>query len=484
MINSRSGTSPRAALPIDDIQALVGSGMPSLPYGCYWLLHVDDAQLACLWLQRLLASGLLKTVADLGKRGDGSIDELISVAISYAGLLRLGLQQAIDYPFPSAFTEGMGNPARARAFGDDLGTDWRWSDVNLPERAPAQVQAHILLAHFHRGTPSAAAMKLLADASLSAAGIHIVGRLNTNPDCYTSSATTGETVVTEPFGFRDGIAQPVLRGLRESVRDALALKRLGKRYADRVVAPGEFLLGHENEYGDLAYCPDVVGWKANGSDTLPAARFAANGSYLAVRQLQQDVDGFRAFDKANPPRCPGAPSLAEQMVGRFRDGRPLVNEPFAGVDLDDFRYRMVDQSGFQCPRAAHIRRANPRDLLGLNEADGVAASKRHRLLRRGRAYREQGSQGLLFIALNADLERQFEFVQQRWLGNRSFGDVADSDEPFSQIQPPHSFSTQALPIGQRHEGLNRYVQPIGGGYFLLPGLAALQFIAGGPRSIA
>src|SRR6185437_15811430 len=64
--------------------------------------------------------------------------------------------------------------------------------------------------------------------------------------------------------------------------------------------------------------------------------------------------------------------------------------------------------------------ANPRDSLNPGSQDQIDISNRHRIIRVGRKYEpaKGGKPGLLFICLNGDLERQFEFVQQTWvLGN-------------------------------------------------------------------
>src|SRR6185295_4057772 len=62
-----------------------------------------------------------------------------------------------------------------------------------------------------------------------------------------------------------------------------------------------------------------------------------NGSYLAVRQLEQGVDAFRDLceregDRLKPSFPEGvkaepADFIAAKMVGRWRDGSPLVRYP-------------------------------------------------------------------------------------------------------------------------------------------------------------
>ena len=38
-------------------------------------------------------------------------------------------------------------------------------------------------------------------------------------------------------------------------------------YDDRVVAPGEFILGYRNEYDELTYCPNLEAWTGDAEHT-------------------------------------------------------------------------------------------------------------------------------------------------------------------------------------------------------------------------
>ena len=169
----------------------------------------------------------------------------------------------------------------------------------------------------------------------------------------------------EPFGFRDGVAQPVIRGLRDE--DGKNPKRVrreaGPLYEDRVVAPGEFVLGYRNEYDELTYCPDVEHWAESGHATHPGGRFTLNGSYLAVRQIEQNVDAFNALKAAS-----GGEAICEKLVGRLTNGLPLSWKGDRSIAVSDskadaFRYQVEDANGFMCPIGAHIRRMNSRDSL-------------------------------------------------------------------------------------------------------------------------
>jgi deferrochelatase/peroxidase EfeB len=166
----------------------------------------------------------------------------------------------------------------------------------------------------------------------------------------------------------------------------------------------------------------------------------------------------------------------------------------------------TDPDGLACPVGAHIRRANPRDSLDMPPSRSVLVSRRHRLIRRGRkflsptptldqspnppsaisffelckavAYVGNAEQGLFFIALNADLRRQYEFVQQLWINDPSFNGLDNDRDPLiGDNSTDGEFTIQAEPINRHLRGLPRFVTMKGGGYFFLPGIRAIRFLA-------
>jgi putative iron-dependent peroxidase len=447
-----------------DIQAILATGFTPFRHGAYRLLQVTDAGKARRWLHDVLAAGFVKSVKHVG-RDDSKLDQpyqhdqLAMLAFSHAGLAAFGLAASGDFPFPTPFVRG---PRQAPAPGD-----WPRSD-----------EVHVLLAHY-QDRPGDGDALLRPDGDRH--GLRVRAEITTCPS-YIDPGPDGRS--TEPFGFRDGIAQPFIDGLRRP--------RIPP-HPDDVLAPGEFILGHRNEYGELAYCPDVAGW--NGG---PGRRFAMNGSYLAVQQIVQHVRSFREFEAAQSPAGRDQPTLTEKMVGRRKDGKPLVACPVAQNPADParshFRYRVDDFDGLQCPRGAHVRRANPRDMLGWDVESGISTAKLHRLLRRGRVYGGKPggpnadlptrdgdpgpAEGLFFMALNADLERQFELVESRWLVNRRFADLADEDDFAGSSPKVRAFTAQGLPTGQRHDDLSPFTTLVGTGYFFVPSLGALAFMAG------
>jgi deferrochelatase/peroxidase EfeB len=298
------------------------------------------------------------------------------------------------------------------------------------------------------------------------------------------------------------------------------------------VAPGEFVLGYPNEYGRYTTRPLIDPKEARLASLLPNAEdnpslkdLGRNGSYLVIRQLHQDVPGFWQFmDKATGSDPEKREQLAANMVGRERSGSPLVPldaKPIPGISREDhgnhFTYEL-DPSGHRCPLGAHIRRANPRTgdfppgvtglitrlrkMLGFGQnrpdEDLIASTRFHRLLRRGRSYgpilspedavkpdAPAAERGLQFITLVANISRQFEFVQNAWSMSTTFGGVQQERDPVIGVrQPlPHGEATDNFnrpdPNGPRQKtcSLPQFVTVRGGGYFFMPGLRALQFIA-------
>jgi deferrochelatase/peroxidase EfeB len=113
----------------------------------------------------------------------------------------------------------------------------------------------------------------------------------------------------------------------------------------------------------------------------------------------------------------------------------------------------------------------------------IEITKRHRILRRGRPYERQHpsdptkqEKGLLFIGLCADLERQFEFLQQSWITSPAFQGLTDEPDPITATTPGvFTIPTTAGPIGlKRNES---FVTVRGGGYFFMPSRAALILLA-------
>ncbi len=439
-------------LEVADIQGLVVSGYRRLAAADYVLLRIADPDRARRWLGAI-ATRVTNASAPVTTTG-------VNLALTATGLERLGLDPEAMSTFPAEFVEGMATPHRSRMLGDvgdSAPATWRWG-------GDAGGAVDVLLMLF---AVDAATLGLLrADQALdSASGLQEVATLHTS-----------DLGGREHFGFNDGISQPTIDGL-------------GRPAPDRdLVKPGEFVLGYPNEYGLLSPSPSVR-----------SHDIGRNGTYLVFRQMRQDVAAFWTFVAASSDGEPE--KLAAKIVGRWTSGAPLVMAPDADqpnlASFNDFAYHALDPGGMRCPVAAHVRRANPRDSLdpapGSNRS--VALVKRHRLLRRGREYgppissapggprpplADDGQdRGLHFICLNANVVRQFEFVQATWVASPKFAGLYDDADPLvaARDSPGATFDVPASPLRHRLHNLPRFVTVVGGAYFFLPGIDAIRRLA-------
>ncbi|SCK56094.1 hypothetical protein VAR608DRAFT_5810 [Variovorax sp. HW608] len=486
----------------EDIQGIVRFGYKRMTQAVFLLLRVTDAGAARAWLARAPVTSAVSQ--------EPAPTTALQIAFTSSGLRALGVADDIVEGFSAEFIVGMGSDAsRARRLGD-LGPNdparWQWGGT--PERVP-----HVMV------------MLYAEPGGLEAWGIEAMAGAEEGLEQLACLGTSDMDGV-EPFGFVDGISEPTLDWQRER-----AARDEEREDYTNLSCLGEFLLGYPNEYGgytdrpllDAARDPDAM--LAPAEDAPGKADFGRNGSYLVLRQLEQDVSGFWRFIDAQVQGDPAdRKRLAEAMVGRTMDGEPLVGRTSEAIDGEDdprnrFTYR-GDDRGLRCPIGAHIRRSNPRNAdlpagppgfiswarrtLGFDAkalADDLVASTRlHRLLRRGREYGpgvslsdalaghtpEEGT-GLHFICLNANIARQFEFVQSAWLAGIRFDASRDESDPLIGNHLPRADGTAtdgfSIPVAggpdQRVCGLPQFVTVQGGAYFFLPGLRALRYIAKG-----
>jgi Dyp-type peroxidase family len=460
-------------LEFGDTQGIVFSGYQKKPCATYLLLRIVDPAKAKRWLRAM--SQIVTTGADRPEHN------CINVALSGSALTALGVDHDTFQTFPLEFRDGLaGSETRSRTLGD-VGTSdptrWLWG-------RPSE-RVDVLLMLFASTENS---LKEL----IATQGEGFEGALT----CVFERSTRTVPERREHFGFSDGIAQPVIEGSGQGARGV------------RTIKPGEFILGYPNEYGKLPFIPnadpalDVGAHLAACEPDGKRKALGRNGSYLVVRQLEQRVYEFwqymrTAAVRLNPAStaADGAVRLAAKCVGRWPSGAPLVKAPEsddrAFATDNDFGYFWKDRDGERCPIGSHIRRANPRDSL---EPDPLASQRvvdRHRVLRRGRSYgqpvdkpwqlaADDGQErGLFFICVNANIRRQFEFIQQTWANNPKFGGLYDERDPLIGVNDgaTSEFTIPADPARQRLDGLPRFVDVRGGEYFFLPSVRALKFLA-------
>jgi deferrochelatase/peroxidase EfeB len=483
-------------LDFDDIQGLVRFGFGGMHRACFYLVHIKDAAAARSWI----AAAHVTTARTL----DPPPKTALQIAFTSEGLEALGVPKEVVAEFAPEFRSGMGgSESRSRRLGDvgaNRPEEWRWGNSS---RLP-----HLAIMMYGQDGAMEQCEAEFKGPSWDVA-FDVLERL---PTSYLGDV--------EPFGFVDGISQPVVdwEGKRRIKGDQLTYSN--------VVALGEFLLGYSNEYNEFTDRPLLDPSSRAASELLPALDqpqrkdLGRNGTYLVMRQLEQDVRGFWQYmDRTSGSDPEKSKRLAAAMVGREMNGTPLMplqNDPIEGVGKDNkdrcynqFTYDS-DPDGARCPIGAHIRRANPRNADFSNRVKGfishlihafgfgrkgirddlMSPTRFHRLIRRGREYGPGLSppdalqprspnpheRGLHFICLNSNISRQFEFVQGAWLMSAKFNGVGDESDPVLGLTKTFS-RPRENGLRERCNDLPQFVRVRGGAYFFLPSVRALRYFA-------
>jgi deferrochelatase/peroxidase EfeB len=517
------GSAPRPdpTLVYPEVPTFVLGGLRRLRFGkCLILKLSADPAANKEWLR--------KVEPEIGYGDTLMVRSVIVLGFSATGLRKLGLNDQQIVTFQVSFQQGSAAPWRARAMGDvgaSAPENWNWG--NSAHQADAVMLAYAV------DEPPLGSLLAERNREFADAGIEVTYQIEFEP-----APEKGRPVV-EPFGFTDGVSDPIIRGIGHWTAN---------EHSIHLVEPGEFVLGYPDNSGFTPAAPFVAA-RDDPDNVLPAvvpdpARepvstppqrpdFALaqpagqhdlgfNGTYLVVRQLDQDVNGFKAFldqaasQIAGDPRLPLDISkvpdrwqtpvhdwIAAKMVGRWYDGASLVRHPhrppsISGKEFtpdNDFLFGDEDPTGLRCPFGAHVRRANPRDNLIpelpktqppvlsalLPVTSQLSVTNRHRIMRVGRPYRPQNglsNPGLVFMCVNADIERQFEFLQQIWILNPSMQALENETDPLLGHGACSGMLTVPTPKGPlRLKGLKDFVTVRGSGYFFLPGRRALHFLA-------
>jgi Dyp-type peroxidase family len=393
----------------------------------------------------------------------------VNIGFSWEGLKALGVSQRSLDSFPEAFRAGM--RGRAHLVGD--------VGPHAPEHWEGGLGGPDIHAMALIRTDSdegrEVATRVLRDEMEATGGVEV----RFVQDTMALAHENGIGSEGEHFGFADPISQPPIEG-----SDAPSYPGDGVLEPDgtwRPLKPGEFLLGYEDEAGEVAQFPEPF-------------ELRRNGTYVVFRKLYQNVAAFRRYLATAAKSLYGSDDqyhqdlVAAKIMGRWRSGCPLdlspdKDDPAIAADpqrRNNFTYE-GDNQGLRCPLGSHLRRSNPR----ATPLKRLTAVRRHRLIRRGVEYGphlkagaledDSVDRGLINLFIQADIERQFEFVQKEWMkGGEFIGLDPNEQDPINGIGGEGS--QMSVPGAKQPFlfDLPTFIKVKGGEYLFVPGLKALK----------
>lgn len=462
------------------VQGLALSGYGHTGYGAYLFFEFKDAAQGRAWLKGMgprVATAAPWPADSTGKTRKPEM--VLSLGLSFPGLKALGLPQESLDTFPEDFRDGPASERRTRILGD--------TGTNAPEhwlvggKNADQVHGMLIILTVSEDQRDAAIEQFKTEFASS------------NIELVWTDKAAKLPGSKEHFGFFDGISQP---RFESSARTSTV--------SEPAIAVGEFLLGYRNEYGQIPLSPKLGDYD-----------LGRNGTYMVYRRLYQDVAAFWNYVALNVifedvgEGDPVAQTmtnsqqqiwLASKFVGRWPSGVPLTLSPehddtsFDRKKINTFLFHERDPHGYACPVGSHVRRCNPRDSQPPDPQESLLQSNRHLLIRRGMPYGEPlfplenlppqsvqddgEDRGLIFVALNASISRQFEFVQQMWVNNTKFHGLYNDKDPITgNSEGECSMVIERDPVRRRVTSLPRFVVVKGSGYFFMPSIGAINRIA-------
>jgi Dyp-type peroxidase family len=276
--------------------------------------------------------------------------------------------------------------------------------------------------------------------------IHALVQLGDDEEDETRLLNELSLLQAELGGIADILAIETGRALRRTVDKGQPTERVEPiehfGYFDGISQPLFTAEDVDNYYADHKGTKGGGNWDPSASldlvlvDDPFSGEQEAYGSYLVYRKLHQNFGLWEQRVGGCASAIGHSPELTGAMaVGRFKDGTPVVDfdKPTANYK-NDFVFKALDPDGFKCPAHAHARKVNPR---GTTPSTSAAGERRRRIARRGIPYGRPmpdvcdavqtdpdpaGERGLLFLCFQANVERQFEFIQRTWVDNPNFPD--------------------------------------------------------------
>lgn len=389
----------------------------------------------------------------------------VALFLANTGYAALGLAASAPKGEPQ-FLKGMRDDASLKAVGDKPVTQWE---------APFQKQCDGMLLVGDMDRNRVRLKRDILAALMDESGATIVHEQRGS--AIKDKANNG----IEHFGYVDGRSQPLL--LKEDV---------DKESRDAGISRWDPSFGLQSAL-------------VKDSDPDPTSF----GSYFIFRKLEQDVQGFKRREQELATQLGLKGDEQRELagalaVGRFEDGTPvtLSDEAKELNPPNDFNYN--GDSGSRCPLQAHIRKVNPRG----SGPGGLLDERTHIMPRRGIPYEDvmrtvhpsdlpgseslsdfdthvkkllpTGKVGLLFMAYNSSLSKQFVFTQASWANTESFAAAGVGLDPvIGQETAPAAAQMwrktwDDAAAGNAAFGFHGFVTLRGGEYFFAPSLSFLK----------
>lgn len=474
---------------------------------------VDDAKrwIARFAIERITSALELETDRRSFKATGSDGGAVFTLSISATGYAALGFKSdklpvEKETPANQIVKDGPAFAGGAKQSAKKLGD----GDVNHDWEAPFRGNVDVLIMVADNQVAKA---RQLADLVVQQVQTFSTVLLNQKGHVLRRRAGSSGRVGIEHFGYADGISQPLY------FKDEIEAQVGGKHWTDQ-------------EPLNLALVPDPNGQDDNSF-----------GSFLVFRKLEQNVAGFMKAEETAIAPIRDSDGIVNNdisgamMVGRFRNGNPLVtSEGFTGEIrndsqiTNDFDYsndpppQPSDQTMYssKCPFFAHTRITNPRADIKI--AAPVTPEFIHsvRLTRRAMPYqdvsrfgegkedqltftdqelsehRRETGVGLLFMSYQAHIGKQFEFIQNNWVNHGHIagrnigpdgviGQKSDMPQglPFKPAEPdlqprrlPQQWGRAVAPDAPPIS-FGGFVRNKGGEYFFTPSISFLRLLPSG-----
>jgi deferrochelatase/peroxidase EfeB len=435
-------------LELEDVQHYLLT-RPHATIAQYNFITFSTAEAGRKWVDAL--SDIVGNAKSVMNASDSDM-RWVSLAFTFNGLRKLGLDETSLATFPEPFRQGMA--ARAQMLGD--------TGINHPDNWEDNITSedlHAVVILFARDKEERARCVKKHDEYLQAIpGVEVLSTL-------LIEAVPPFDYVHEHFGYRDRITTPVIEGMgiEPSPGSTAASK------------PGEFFLGYPDETGVIPLQPPEI--------------LSKNGSFLGYRKIREHVGAFRDFLKANGKTEEEQELIAAKLMGRWRKtGAPLVLCPdkddrelgFDDQRNNNFDYEKMDPHGYACPMGSHIRRMNVRD------GRVSRIMNRRLIIRRGGTFgphlpddapEDGANRGIAVFGGCSDLARQFEFLISVWANDPEFLELNERDPFAGSIDGSFEITLPKKPIKKKLKGLTAFTTVTGGAYFFMPGIRGLKYLA-------